>query len=85
MRLKSIKQFTQAAKNAINAGADGVEIHADCGLLLNQFLDEKSNKRTDGYGGSIENRSCLTLEVVDSLIDAIGAEKVGIRFFPYYS
>ncbi|CCE61305.1 hypothetical protein TPHA_0A02230 [Tetrapisispora phaffii CBS 4417] len=78
-----IADYVQAAKNVIEAGADGVEIHSANGYLLNQFLDPISNNRTDEYGGSIENRSRFTLEVVDALIEAIGAEKVGIRFSPY--
>ena len=80
-----IKEYIHAAKNAIAAGADGVEIHGAHGYLLNQFLDSLSNKRTDKYGGCIENRARFTLEVVDALIDAIGAEKVGIRLSPYHT
>ena len=78
-----IKEYVQAAKNSIAAGADGVEIHSANGYLLNQFLDPISNKRTDEYGGSIENRARFTLEVVDAVVDAIGADKVGIRLSPY--
>ncbi|QLG74980.1 hypothetical protein HG535_0H03070 [Zygotorulaspora mrakii] len=78
-----IADYVHAAKNSIEAGADGVEIHAANGYLLNQFLDPISNKRTDGYGGSIENRARFTLEVVDAVVEAIGADKVGIRFSPY--
>ncbi|QLG72993.1 hypothetical protein HG535_0E00770 [Zygotorulaspora mrakii] len=78
-----IKDYVQAAKNSIAAGADGVEIHSANGYLLNQFLDPISNKRTDEYGGTIENRARFTLEVVDAVVDAIGADKVGIRFSPY--
>ncbi|CCH58833.1 hypothetical protein TBLA_0A10550 [Henningerozyma blattae CBS 6284] len=78
-----IKDYVNAAKRVIAAGADGVEIHSANGYLLNQFLDENSNKRTDQYGGSIENRARFPLEVVDALIEAVGAEKVGIRFSPY--
>ncbi|CCH63010.1 hypothetical protein TBLA_0I03570 [Henningerozyma blattae CBS 6284] len=78
-----IKDYVAAAKNVIAAGADGVEIHSANGYMLNQFLDTNSNKRTDEYGGSIENRARFPLEVVDALVEAIGAEKVGIRFSPY--
>ncbi|CAL9727567.1 NADPH dehydrogenase 2 [Monosporozyma unispora] len=78
-----VADFVQAAKNAIAAGADGVEIHGANGYLLNQFLDPKANNRTDEYGGSIENRSRFTLEVVDAVVEAVGAEKVGIRFSPF--
>ncbi|CCC70459.1 hypothetical protein NCAS_0E03890 [Naumovozyma castellii] len=78
-----IKEYVQAAKNSIAAGANGVEIHAANGYLLNQFLDPIANKRTDEYGGSIEKRARFVLEVVDALVAAVGASKVGIRFSPY--
>ena len=78
-----IKDFVQASKNCIAAGADGVEIHAANGYLLDQFLHENVNQRTDEYGGSIENRARFTLEVVDAVSEAIGASKVGIRFSPW--
>ncbi|CCF58950.1 hypothetical protein KAFR_0F03540 [Kazachstania africana CBS 2517] len=78
-----IKDYVHAAKNAIAAGADGVEIHSANGYLLNQFIDPISNNRTDEYGGSIENRARFSLEVVDALIEAIGAERVAIRLSPY--
>ncbi|CAL9734164.1 NADPH dehydrogenase 2 [Monosporozyma servazzii] len=78
-----IADFVHAAKNSIAAGADGVEIHSANGYLLNQFLDPISNHRTDEYGGSIENRSRFTLEVVDAVIAAVGHTKVGIRFSPW--
>ncbi|SCV00521.1 LANO_0F07272g1_1 [Lachancea nothofagi CBS 11611] len=78
-----IKEYVQAAKNCIEAGADGVEIHSANGYLLNQFLDPISNKRTDEYGGSIENRARFALEVVDAVVEAVGHKKVGIRFSPY--
>lgn len=78
-----IAAYVQAAKNAIKAGADGIEIHNGNGYLLNQFIDPKSNKRTDQYGGSIENRARFTLEVIDAIAEAIGAEKVAIRFSPF--
>ena len=78
-----IKDYVQAAKNSIEAGADGVEIHSANGYLLNQFLDPISNHRTDEYGGSIENRARFTLEVVDAVVEAIGADRVGVRFSPY--
>ncbi|CCF58166.1 hypothetical protein KAFR_0E00120 [Kazachstania africana CBS 2517] len=78
-----VADFANAAKNSIKAGADGVEVHSAFGFILNQFLDPKSNKRTDGYGGSIENRSRFTLEVIDACIDAVGAERVGVRLSPW--
>ena len=80
-----IKDYVQAAKNAIEIGADGVEIGSANGYLLNQFLDPISNHRTDEYGGSIENRARFVLELVDALIEAVGADKVGIRFSPYHT
>ncbi|QLL34120.1 hypothetical protein HG536_0F04460 [Torulaspora globosa] len=78
-----INDYVNGAKNSIEAGADGVEIQCAGGNLLNQFLDPISNKRTDEYGGSIENRARFTLEVVDALTEAIGCNKLGIRFMPY--
>lgn len=78
-----ISEYVDAAKKSIEAGADGVEIHSANGYLLNQFLDPISNKRTDEYGGTIENRARFTLEVVDAVTEAIGSDKVGIRFSPY--
>lgn len=78
-----VADYVQAAKNAIEAGADGVEIHSANGYLLDQFLHENSNTRTDEYGGSIENRARFTLEVVDAVSAAIGADRTGIRFAPW--
>lgn len=74
--------FTQAARNAIDAGFDGVELHAGTGFLLDQFLRTSSNKRTDEYGGSIENRCRFLLEVVNAVSAAIGADRVGVRLTP---
>lgn len=75
--------FAQAAKNAIAAGADGVEIHAANGYLLDQFQHANSNVRTDAYGGSIENRARFTLEVVDAVTAAVGAHRTAIRLSPW--
>ncbi|KAI8364863.1 hypothetical protein EDC96DRAFT_510625 [Choanephora cucurbitarum] len=81
--IKSIvEDYRQASLNAIKAGFDGVEIHSANGYLLDQFLNSNSNKRTDEYGGSVENRCRFTLEVVDAVVDAVGAERTGIRFSP---
>lgn len=77
-----IEDFRQAAANAIAAGFDGVEIHAANGYLLEQFLKDGANHRTDGYGGSIENRTRLLLEVTQAVINAIGAERTGVRISP---
>lgn len=77
-----IQDYRQAAVNAINAGFDGVELHAATGYLPNQFLAESSNLRTDEYGGSIENRSRFILEVMQEIVSAIGKDKVGIKLSP---
>jgi N-ethylmaleimide reductase len=78
-----VGDFAHSAKCAIEAGFDGIEIHGGNGYLLDQFLRTNSNKRDDQYGGSRENRIRFILEVVDSVIDAIGADKVGIRLAPF--
>ena len=78
-----IKQYAQAAQNAIAAGFDGVEIHAANGYLINQFIDSESNQRTDEYGGALENRLRFMREVTEAVADAIGKEKVGIRLAPF--
>lgn len=74
-----IQDFRQAALNAIEAGFDGVEIHSASGYLLDQFINTCSNNRTDKYGGSIQNRCRFTIEVVEAVTNAIGAERTGIR------
>lgn len=79
---QTIADFRHAAACAIEAGADGVEIHSANGYLLHQFLGANSNQRTDEYGGSIENRARLTLEVVQAVADQIGAERTGVRISP---
>jgi N-ethylmaleimide reductase len=75
--------FVDAARRAIAAGADGVELHAANGYLLAQFLNPKSNHRSDAYGGNGENRRRFVLEVVDAVAAAIGRERVGIRLSPF--
>lgn len=77
------KAWAVAAKNAIEAGFDGIEIHGANGYLLDQFLHDNVNKRTDEYGGSIENRSRFPLEVIQECSKAIGADRVGIRLTPF--
>ncbi|MEI7726324.1 MAG: alkene reductase [Bacteroidota bacterium] len=77
------KEFMKSAINAITAGFDGVELHGANGYLLEQFLSPVSNQRTDEYGGSIENRCRFVLEVVESVGQAIGMDKVAIRLSPY--
>ncbi|MGD0340301.1 MAG: alkene reductase [Bacteroidales bacterium] len=76
-------EFVSAARNAIAAGFDGVELHGANGYLLEQFLSPVSNNRTDNYGGSIENRSRFVLEVAEAVSSAIGKERTGIRLSPY--
>lgn len=78
-----VADFKQAAQNAKEAGFDGVEVHGANGYLLDQFLQDGSNKRTDAYGGSIENRCRLLLEVVDAVADIWGSARVGVRLSPY--
>ncbi|EPB91947.1 hypothetical protein HMPREF1544_01241 [Mucor circinelloides 1006PhL] len=77
-----INDFAQAAKNAIEAGFDGVELHGANGFLIDQFINSSSNQRTDIYGGSSENRARFALEVVDAVVQAVGAERTAIRFSP---
>jgi N-ethylmaleimide reductase len=79
----TINEHVQAAKNAIEAGFDGVEIHGANGYLVKQFLNPHSNRRTDEYGGSVENRSRFLLEIATGIAQAIGKEKVGVRLSPY--
>jgi len=71
-----------ATKCALAAGFDGVEIHSANGYLLDQFLRDGSNKRTDNYGGSFENRARLLMEVTQAVVNVAGADKVGIRLSP---
>jgi N-ethylmaleimide reductase len=77
-----IKQFRDAAIRAKEAGFDGVEIHGAHGYLIDSFIKENSNLRTDKYGGSIENRCKLALEVLDAVIKVYGADRVGIKISP---
>ena len=80
---KAIEEFAQAARNAISAGFDGIELHAANGYLLEQFIRPTSNQREDDYGGNIENRARFVMEVVEACTSAIGHHKVGIRLSPY--
>lgn len=77
-----IEAFRKGAQNAQLAGFDGVEIHGANGYLLDQFLQDKTNHRTDAYGGSIENRARLMLEVTDAVISVWGADRVGMHLAP---
>lgn len=77
------QEYVQAAKNAISAGFDGVELHGANGYLLEQFIRPNTNVRTDQYGGPIQNRARFVLEVAEAVVKAIGKDKVGIRLSPY--
>lgn len=77
-----VKQYGQAAENAIEAGFDGVEIHGANGYLIDQFIQDGTNKRTDQYGGKIENRSRLLFEVIEEVMLRIGSQKTALRLSP---
>lgn len=77
-----VETFRQAAANAIEAGFDGVEVHGANGYLLDQFMRDKSNHRDDDYGGSIENRTRLLFEVVEAVVQEVGAGRTGVRLSP---
>ncbi|KAH0399349.1 FMN-linked oxidoreductase, partial [Aureobasidium melanogenum] len=80
---RAVRTFAQAAKNAMEAGFDGIELHGANGYLIDQFTQDTCNRRTDSYGGSIENRSRFALEVSEACVNAIGAEHVGFRISPF--
>ena len=75
-------QYAKAAQNAMQAGFDGVELHGANGYLIDQFLHQQTNQRSDEYGGTPENRARFALEVIDRLLSAIGPYRVGIRLSP---
>ncbi|MCL1468269.1 alkene reductase [Argonema galeatum] len=77
-----VEQYRKGAENALAAGFDGVEIHSANGYLLDQFLQDGTNKRTDKYGGSIENRARLLLEVTEAVVSVWGSDRVGVRLSP---
>ena len=77
-----VEQFRQGAKNALEAGFDGVEIHGANGYLPDQFLRDGTNKRTDQYGGSIENRARFHLQITEAVVGVWGAHRVGMRLSP---
>jgi NADPH2 dehydrogenase len=86
--VEEIQEYVQlwatAASNAVHkAGFDGVEVHAANGYLLDQFLHDRSNIRTDAYGGSVENRTRFPLEVVEAVVGAIGQKKTALRISPW--
>ncbi|POS75755.1 hypothetical protein DHEL01_v205844 [Diaporthe helianthi] len=78
-----VKRYAQAAKNAIEAGFDGVEIHGANGYLVDQFIQDVSNQRADQWGGSVENRARFTLEVIKAVTEAVGSDRTAIRFSPF--
>ncbi|MDB5900563.1 MAG: putative flavoprotein NADH-dependent oxidoreductase [Ramlibacter sp.] len=77
-----VRDFRHAARNAVSAGFDGVEVHGANGYLLDQFLKTESNQRTDDYGGSIKNRARLLLEVMREVVEELGGARVGLRLSP---
>lgn len=88
MTIEEIQEFVQlyatAASNAVHkAGFDGVEIHGANGYLVDQFIQDVSNDRTDDYGGSVENRSRFALEVIKAVVGAVGEKKTGLRISPW--
>ncbi|KIW16530.1 hypothetical protein PV08_06585 [Exophiala spinifera] len=83
-QIKEIREdFQNSARNAVRAGADGIEILSGNGFLLDQFLHDNINQRTDQYGGSVENRSRFTLEIVDDIAQIVGHQKIGVRLSPF--
>jgi N-ethylmaleimide reductase len=79
----AVEEYARSAQLAIEAGFDGVELHAANGYLIEQFLNANVNQRTDAYGGSIEGRNRFALDVARATVAAIGAHRVGIRLSPY--
>ena len=80
-----VEAYAQAARNAMAAGFDGVEVHGANGYLIDQFLRDGVNKRSDAYGGSLENRARFLFEVLTAVTAAIGSERVGLRLSPLNS
>lgn len=80
---ETVAAYAQGARNAIAAGFDGVEIHGANGYLVDQFIQDTVNQRTDEYGGSVENRSRFAVEVANAIINAVGAERTAIRLSPF--
>ena len=78
-----VEEYAQAARNALEAGMDGVELHCASGYLPNQFLNPNSNQRTDKYGGPVENRIRFPLEILEAMSGAIGSDRVGFRISPF--
>jgi NADPH2 dehydrogenase len=80
---QKVRDYAQAAKNAVAAGFDGVELHGANGYLIDQFIQDTCNRRTDEYGGSVENRSRFAVEVVRAVAEAVGGDRLGIRLSPW--
>jgi N-ethylmaleimide reductase len=80
-----VELYAQAAKNALRAGFDGVEIHAANGYLVNQFISAHANKRNDEYGGSLQNRLRFLREIVEAVCAVVGPERLGVRFTPLFT
>ncbi|WLI31518.1 alkene reductase [Pseudomonas rhodesiae] len=80
-----VAQYAQAARNALDAGFDGVEIHSANGYLVNQFISAHSNTRDDQYGGSLHNRLRFLREIVEAVCKVVGPERLGVRFSPLFS
>lgn len=78
-----VNDFRLAARNAMDAGFDGIEIHGANGYLIEQFMKDEVNDRTDEYGGSLENRCRFALEIMEAVVNEIGADRVGIRLSPF--
>jgi N-ethylmaleimide reductase len=78
-----VDQYARAAKNALAAGFDGIEVHAANGYLIDQFIKSGTNRRTDEYGGPVENRARLLFEVLDAVTAILEADRVGVRLLPY--
>lgn len=79
---QTVQDYKRAAKNAKEAGFDGVEVHAQAGMLIPQFLSSATNQRTDEYGGSIENRARIVFEILDAIIEVWNSTRVAIKFTP---
>ena len=79
-----VQLYAKAASNAVHrSGFDGVEVHCANGYIIDQFIQTTANKRTDEYGGSVENRCRFALEIVDAVIGEVGAERTGVRLSPW--
>ena len=77
-----VQQFVRAARNAMDADFDGIEIHGANGYLLDQFIEARTNRRTDGYGGAVERRARLLMEIVEAVSEIWGPDRVGVRLSP---